>query len=76
MDALAQFASTFVTYAVVLFVFLIGIGVLAVVVLYVLDRFQTSSTILRNYPVIGRFRFLFEHLGEFFRSAVLFCDGS
>jgi len=67
MDALAQFASTFVTYAVVLFVFLIGIGVLAVVVLYVLDRFQTSSTILRNYPVIGRFRFLFEHLGEFFR---------
>lgn len=67
MDALAQFASNFVTYAVILFVFLVGIAVLAVLVLYVLDRFQTSSTILRNYPVIGRFRFLFEHLGEFFR---------
>lgn len=67
MDVLAKFASTFLTYSVVLFVFLIGIGVLVVVVLYVMDRLQTSSTILRNYPVIGRFRFLFEHLGEFFR---------
>ena len=67
MGALAEFAADFVTYSVVLFVFLVGIGVMSVLVLYVLDRFQTSSTILRNYPVIGRFRFFFEHLGEFFR---------
>ncbi|NND80815.1 MAG: FMN-binding glutamate synthase family protein [Gammaproteobacteria bacterium] len=67
MDAIAQFASSFGMYAVVLFVFFIGICVLVVLVLYVLDRLQTASTIKRNYPVIGRFRFLFEHLGEFFR---------
>ena len=67
MGALAEFATDFVTYSVVLFVFLVGIGVLVVLAMYILDRFQTSSTILRNYPVIGRFRFFFEHLGEFFR---------
>lgn len=67
MDALAQFASSFLTYAVILFVFLLGLGVLVVGVLYFIDRFQQESTIRRNYPVIGRFRFFFEHLGEFFR---------
>ncbi len=67
MSALAEFASTFITYAVILFIFLIGIAFLFVLVLYVMDRTQTASTILRNYPVIGRFRFFFEHLGEFFR---------
>lgn len=67
MDSLAQFVTGFVDYAVVLFVFLIGLALLAVLVMYVVDRTQTASTILRNYPVIGRFRFLFEHLGEFFR---------
>ena len=67
MNELAQLASSFLTYAVILFVFLIGVAVLVIPILYVKDRFQTSSTILRNYPVIGRFRFLFEHMGEFFR---------
>jgi glutamate synthase domain-containing protein 2 len=50
-----------------LFVFLIGLGVLAVIVLFIIDSTQTSSTIRRNYPVVGRFRYFFEHLGEFFR---------
>ena len=67
MDLIAQFASSFINYAVIVFVFLIGVLVFGIVVLYVVDRFQTASTIRRNYPVIGRFRFFFEHLGEFFR---------
>ncbi len=50
-----------------LFIFLLGIGLLAVVVMYFLDRNQTHHTIRRNYPVIGRFRYIFEHIGEFFR---------
>ena len=50
-----------------LFIFLIGIGLLVVLVLYIIDKTQTNHTIRRNYPVIGRFRYLFEHLGEFFR---------
>ncbi|MCY4096414.1 MAG: FMN-binding glutamate synthase family protein [Gammaproteobacteria bacterium] len=50
-----------------LFILVLGIGVLIVGVLYVIDRTQTSHAIRRNYPVIGRFRYLFETLGEFFR---------
>ena len=50
-----------------LFVFVIGTVALFVVILFVLDVTQTSQAIRRNYPVIGRFRYLFERLGEFFR---------
>ncbi|MCH1492275.1 MAG: FMN-binding glutamate synthase family protein [Luminiphilus sp.] len=46
---------------------LILVGLVAVVVLYILDVTQTQQAIRRNYPVIGRFRYLFEHLGVFFR---------
>ncbi len=50
-----------------LFVFVIGAGVAVVLVLYVIDRAQTRNAVRRNFPVIGRFRTLFERLGEFFR---------
>ena len=50
-----------------LFVFLVGLGILVIAVVYVLDRVQKKHAIRRNFPVIGRFRYLFEHLGEFFR---------
>jgi len=48
-------------------VFIIGIGLIAVVVMYVIDVTQTHSAIRRNFPVIGRFRYFFENLGEYFR---------
>ena len=47
--------------------FAIGLGILAVIVIYVVDVTQTKHAIRRNFPVIGRFRYWFEHLGEFFR---------
>ncbi|MBT8142662.1 MAG: FMN-binding glutamate synthase family protein [Gammaproteobacteria bacterium] len=50
-----------------LFITAIGIAVLAVFIMYIRDKTQRKKTILRNYPVIGRFRYFFEHLGEFFR---------
>ena len=50
-----------------LFVFAIGIGVLLVVILFVIDVSQTTNAVRRNFPVIGRLRYWFEHLGEFFR---------
>jgi len=50
-----------------LFVMLLGLGVLAVMVMYVIDRTQKTHAVRRNFPVIGRFRYVFEHLGEFFR---------
>ncbi len=45
------------------------VGGLAIVVLYfyIRDVTQTQHAIRRNYPVIGRFRNVFEHLGTFFR---------
>lgn len=50
-----------------LFVVVVGLGVLAVVLLFIVDVVQTKDAIRRNYPVIGRFRSFFSTLGEFFR---------
>ena len=50
-----------------LFIFLIGVTVLVVIVLFVLDLAQGADATRRNYPVIGRFRYLLTILGEFFR---------
>ncbi len=50
-----------------LFIFAVGLLILWVIVAYISDVTQTQQTIRRNYPVIGRFRYIFEHVGEFFR---------
>lgn len=50
-----------------LFVFVVGAFLLAIVVLFVIDVTQTKHTVRRNFPVVGRFRYAFEHMGEFFR---------
>ena len=36
-------------------------------VMFVKDVTQKKHTVLRNFPVIGRFRYWFEELGEYFR---------
>lgn len=64
---LDMFSISAINILIQLFIFIVGIGVLAIIVLYVIDVTQTEHTIRRNYPVIGRFRYFFEHLGEFFR---------
>ncbi len=51
----------------VLFIFMVGLAVLAVIIIFIFDVSQTKSAIRRNYPVVGHFRYYFEHLGEFFR---------
>ena len=48
-----------------LFILLLLLSGLAV--LYVHDRRQTTHTILRNFPVIGYFRYFAETLGEYMR---------
>lgn len=50
-----------------LFIVAVGLFLLTIIALYIIDIRQTRHTIRRNYPVIGRFRYFFEHLGEFFR---------
>ena len=67
MESVHQFVISFLEISVLLFAFLVGLVTLAVLYMYVADITQTRQTIRRNYPVIGRFRYFFEHLGEFFR---------
>ena len=50
-----------------LLIFLLGLGILAVIVMYIVDITQTKHAVRRNFPVVGRFRYLFEQMGEFFR---------
>ncbi len=50
-----------------LFVVAVGIFALFVIFLFIADISQTKDAVRRNYPVIGRFRYLFIRLGEFFR---------
>lgn len=38
-----------------------------VVFWFIQDVTQKKHTVLRNYPVIGRLRFFFEQMGEYFR---------
>ena len=53
--------------AMMLLALAIVVALIAVVVLYVIDVTQNSQAIRKNYPVIGRLRYVFEHLGVFFR---------
>ena len=55
------------TVLVYTFVMMVGLGVLAAAILFVIDVSQTHDAVRRNFPVLGRFRGVFEHLGEFFR---------
>ena len=54
-----------VTYGLgtVLGIVLIG----GLIILIIHDVTQKKHTVLRNFPVIGRLRFVFEDLGEYFR---------
>lgn len=50
-----------------LFIFIVGIFILFLIGVYISDVTQTKQAIRRNYPVIGHFRYFFEHMGTFFR---------
>jgi glutamate synthase domain-containing protein 2 len=59
--------SNYVNWIVVGFTVLLGLSIIAVVLMYIQDVTQKTHTIRRNYPVIGRLRYVFERQGEFFR---------
>lgn len=67
MDLLGRLTMEGLSFLSTLFVFAVGLLVLAVFIVFIVDVSQTSDAIRRNYPVIGRFRALFTALGEFFR---------
>ena len=66
-DTINSFVSGFLSIVATLFVLAICIGFISLIVIYIIDVTQTKQAIRRNYPVVGRFRYFFEHLGEFFR---------
>jgi glutamate synthase domain-containing protein 2 len=67
MGHLSSFAFSVIEVAVDLFILVVGLMFLVIFTYYLIDRFQTKSTLRRNYPVLARFRYIFEYLGEFFR---------
>jgi glutamate synthase domain-containing protein 2 len=50
-----------------IFIFSLGLLIIFLIGVYISDVTQTKQAIRRNYPVIGHFRYFFEHMGTFFR---------
>jgi len=67
MLGLPPFVLKALEFMATLFVFAVGTVLIVIVILFIYDKYQTSNSVRRNYPVVGRFRTFFEHLGEFFR---------
>ena len=61
-----------------IFLLIVGLIALALVLalafMYVADRMQVDDAIRRNFPILGRFRHAFLHLGEFFRAYFFAAD--
>jgi len=64
---LSEMPNTLLSFMPTLFVWLLGLIFIALVVTFIFDISQSKNAILRNYPVVGHFRYLFSNLGEFFR---------
>ncbi|MDE0246091.1 MAG: glutamate synthase-related protein, partial [Gammaproteobacteria bacterium] len=56
------------------FLLAVGTTLLVLLVLLIVDLAQTANAVRRNYPVIGRFRRIFEVLGEFMRQYMFAMD--
>jgi glutamate synthase domain-containing protein 2 len=56
------------------FILLVGFFVAVVIAVFIKDRLQTEHAIRHNYPVIARFRYLFEYLGKFMRQYMYAAD--
>jgi glutamate synthase domain-containing protein 2 len=67
LDKLNNIANAIVGYGALVFLLALAVGIVYLAYLYIADITQTQHAIRRNYPIIGRFRYIFEHLGEFFR---------
>jgi len=63
----SNFLLRLLEYMAAAFIFVVGLGAIAIIVMYIVDRTQTKQAIRHNFPVVGRFRYFFEELGEFFR---------
>ncbi|QKI89730.1 FMN-binding glutamate synthase family protein [Thiomicrorhabdus xiamenensis] len=74
MSALMDVVQQVLHWMSLLFILVVGIIVLWLLTMYLQDRLQTEHAIRRNYPLIGRFRYLLESLGKFFRQYMFAAD--
>ncbi|MCK5750085.1 MAG: FMN-binding glutamate synthase family protein [Oricola sp.] len=74
MEFIADFAMHGLEVLSALFILAVGLLVIAVSVLFVVDATQSKDAVRHNFPVLGRFRYLFIRLGEFFRQYLYALD--
>lgn len=55
------------TWLEIFFIVVFVLVAVTLIYMYIADVTQNTQTIRKNYPIIGRFRYFFEHMGEFFR---------
>ena len=67
MLELSQLTTDGLTFLVSVICISLGATALLTATLFLLDISQSHDAVRRNYPVLGRFRYLFSALGEFFR---------
>jgi hypothetical protein len=56
-----------------LFVFVIGLLVLLIVVVFIFDITQRKNAVLRNYPVVGHFRSIFSSQTDSVTGSLEYC---
>lgn len=74
INVLQKWVATGLEISQVLFSLVFLILLVVIPVIFIIDITQTSQAVRRNFPVIGRFRYFFEHLGEFFRQYFFTAD--
>ncbi|MBI1943771.1 MAG: FMN-binding glutamate synthase family protein, partial [Betaproteobacteria bacterium] len=57
MDVLSYGIGTLIGFA----------AIIALVFVFISDITQKKHSVLRNYPIVGRLRYFFEQMGEYFR---------
>jgi hypothetical protein len=62
-----EFGLNALTWLAICFTAVFVLVTITLLYMYIADVTQNTQTIRKNYPIIGRFRYFFEHLGEFFR---------
>ncbi|MEP3277801.1 MAG: FMN-binding glutamate synthase family protein [Stappiaceae bacterium] len=67
MTFLPQWLASSLTLISAILVILCALFGVAILVMFIVDKTQHKDAIRYNFPVVGRFRYIFTTLGEFFR---------
>ncbi|MDG6777438.1 FMN-binding glutamate synthase family protein [Thiomicrorhabdus sp. zzn3] len=73
-ESMTTWVSVILHWMAVGFIIFVGIVSAGLIILYFIDRFQTEHALRHNFPLIGRFRYLLEYLGQFFRQYLYSSD--